>query len=98
MKLVARPGRRPAKIDPLAKTSDSPAASALEGLALAHNRFKAIGQQGANRAALFGGDHSRFPKQIGVELQGDVGLQGFLVQHKFTCWYCYSIEPSRAAH
>jgi hypothetical protein len=68
MELVARAGRRPAKIDPLAQPSESAAASAFEGFSLAHHPFESVRQQGANGSALFSGDHSRFPKQIGIEL------------------------------
>ncbi len=88
MELVPGRGRRPAQIESLSQPSEGSPPSALERLALAHERFQAIRDQRADRAAFLGGDHPGFAEKFRIEFERNVCLHGGLdiVRANVTTW------------
>jgi len=62
------------KIKPFAKPGECAAPSFVEGLSLPYDRFKPVGQKGADRPPFLGCQDSRLAQEIGIQLQSDIGL------------------------
>jgi hypothetical protein len=60
----------------VAQTSKGSKAGAVECLALAHESDEHTREQGAQRAALLGGDHPDVADKILIELEGNFRFQG----------------------
>jgi hypothetical protein len=74
MELVTGPGGRPLKIETFPEPGKGTPASLVESLALAHDRFEPVGQEGADRPAFLGRHDTRLAQKIGIELERDVRL------------------------
>jgi len=62
------------EVEPFLQPGQGPSARPVERLVLAHDRFEPVGQEGADRPALLGGDDTQLAQNVGIELERDVRL------------------------